>query len=150
VQAGWSADGRSTVVRAQEIEPSERATKLVAGLALQGELLSPPASSAAKRVDLDADGRARYPPGIAGWAVRRHDPGEEFDMHYTATVDFDVVISGTTTLVLETGEVELGRGDCVLIDGVSHAWRAGPDGCWLSTVLVGKPIARAPEARQAH
>lgn len=61
-------------------------------------------------------------------------------MHYTATVDFDFVVGGSTTLVLESDEVALEPGDCVLIPGVPHAWRAGPDGCELCNVLIGKAI----------
>jgi hypothetical protein len=141
VQAGWGPDGRSLVVRRLKLESSDGSIKLVRALALDGELRSPPRSSVAQRVDLDAAGDARYPPGIAGWSVYDQAPGEEFAMHYTATLDFDVVVSGTTTLVLEAGEAELGPGDCVLIEGVPHAWRAGPAGCRLSIVLAGKAIA---------
>jgi mannose-6-phosphate isomerase-like protein (cupin superfamily) len=93
-------------------------------------------------VDLDGEQR-RYLPGVAGWTARWHAPHQAFPMHYTATVDFDVIVAGTTRLVLETGEVELGPGDCVVIDGVPHAWLAGPEGCRLYTLLIGKAIAGA-------
>ncbi|MFC9838407.1 hypothetical protein ACFVKB_32020 [Rhodococcus sp. NPDC127530] len=40
------------------------------------------------------------------------------DVVYVATV-----IAGTAHLVLETGEVELQRGDCFVLPGSKHAWR---------------------------
>jgi mannose-6-phosphate isomerase-like protein (cupin superfamily) len=142
VSVGRDADGRSAVIELRELGPDEQTVTLVSGIELGGELPAPPDSSTARRVDLDGE-QPRYPPGVAGWAARWHAPHEAFPMHYTATVDFDVIVAGTTTLVLEAGEVELGPGDCVVIDGVPHAWRAGPEGCRLYTLLIGKAIGGA-------
>jgi hypothetical protein len=40
------------------------------------------------------------------------------------------------TLLLEDGEVELNAGDSVVIPGVMHGWRSGPEACVSSVVLV--------------
>jgi mannose-6-phosphate isomerase-like protein (cupin superfamily) len=140
IWAGLGPDGRSAIVARRSVGAHEPTTRLVSGLDLRSELPAPPASSAVPRVDLDGE-RPRYPPGTAGWSARRQAPGEVLGMHYTATIDFGVIVIGSTALVLDRGEVELGPGDCVVIDGVPHAWRAGAEGCLLHTLLIGKPIA---------
>jgi hypothetical protein len=38
---------------------------------------------------------------------------------------------------LENGSVLLQAGDALLVNGVLHSWRAGPEGCKIATVLVG-------------
>lgn len=44
-------------------------------------------------------------------------------MHKTSSVDYDVVLRGRLTLVLDSGEYELGPGDAVIVRGDRHAWR---------------------------
>jgi quercetin dioxygenase-like cupin family protein len=58
-------------------------------------------------------------------------------MHDTPTIDYGFVIRGDVELGLDAGDVVLHAGDAVLVDGVKHSWRAGPDGCVIATVLVG-------------
>jgi hypothetical protein len=60
-------------------------------------------------------------------------------MHQTDTLDFDLVVAGSMDLVLDDGPHHLGVNDCVVVTGVDHAWRAGPDGCTLSVFLLGTP-----------
>lgn len=76
-------------------------------------------------------------PGLAYWAVVHWPPGHEELMHHTDTVDYDIVLAGTIDLILDDGTHHLGVGDCVVVAGVDHAWKAGPDGCTLSAMLVG-------------
>ena len=58
-------------------------------------------------------------------------------MHHTDTIDYDIVLAGSVELILDDGAHLLGPGDCVVITGVDHAWRAGPDGVILSVALIG-------------
>ena len=53
-------------------------------------------------------------------------PGDTYDalMHATDTIDYVVVIRGRIELLVETGSVELGAGDCVVDRGILHGWRA--------------------------
>jgi quercetin dioxygenase-like cupin family protein len=45
-------------------------------------------------------------------------------MHRTATLDYGVVINGTTELVLDSGEKKvLKQGDVFVQRGTAHAWR---------------------------
>lgn len=52
-----------------------------------------------------------------------HMEPEAPGMHTTATVDFEVVLSGTVTLELDDGAmVTLGPGDTVVQNGTRHRW----------------------------
>ncbi|MGQ9348086.1 hypothetical protein [Mycolicibacterium gilvum] len=66
-------------------------------------------------------------------------PDSETPMHHTDTLDLETVLSGSVDLVLDDGSHRLEQGDLVVLTGVDHAWRAGPDGCRLSAVLIGTP-----------
>jgi hypothetical protein len=75
--------------------------------------------------------------GAMDWKVIDYGPGMEFSMHHTDTVDFDTVLSGSIQLILDDGGHPLVAGDHVVVTGVDHAWRAGPDGCRMSIVSLG-------------
>lgn len=76
-------------------------------------------------------------PGALRWTVIEYAPGAAFSMHHTDTVDFDVVLSGSVELILDDGKHPLAAGDSVVVTGVDHAWRAGPQGCRLSVISIG-------------
>ncbi|MGH7642604.1 MAG: cupin domain-containing protein [Candidatus Dormibacteria bacterium] len=50
-------------------------------------------------------------------------PRTNIAFHTTDTVDCLVVVSGSVTLVLETGEVLLCAGDCLVQRNTVHGWR---------------------------
>jgi quercetin dioxygenase-like cupin family protein len=75
--------------------------------------------------------------GAIRWTVIDYAPGTAFSMHHTDSVDLETVLSGSVELTLGDGLHELSPGDSVLVTGVDHAWRAGPDGCRLSVMSVG-------------
>jgi quercetin dioxygenase-like cupin family protein len=58
-------------------------------------------------------------------------------MHYTDTVDFDVVLSGSVESILDDGAHLLTVGDSAVVTGVDHGWRAGPEGCRLNLMTIG-------------
>lgn len=58
-------------------------------------------------------------------------------MHHTDTVDFDVVVGGLMTSVLDRDEIVLHPGDGVLLRGDRHSWRAGREGCRMLFALLG-------------
>jgi quercetin dioxygenase-like cupin family protein len=78
-------------------------------------------------------------PGIARWQVIAYAPGLDYPMHHTDTVDFDLVLAGSIELTLDDGVHLLETGDGVVMNGVDHAWQAGPDGCRLSVMHLGTP-----------
>lgn len=81
--------------------------------------------------------------GTVNWLLIEYAPGAEFSMHHTDTVDLDTVLSGSVELTLGDGTHPLAAGDSVVVTGVDHAWRAGPDGCRLSVVAIGAAPAPA-------
>lgn len=78
-------------------------------------------------------------PGVAQWTIIEYGPDQPYPMHHTDTVDFDIVLQGSITLELDDGSHPLSAGDCVLIPGVDHGWRSGPDGCRLSVTFIATP-----------
>ncbi|MGO9384346.1 MAG: cupin domain-containing protein [Mycobacterium sp.] len=81
--------------------------------------------------------------GAVRWTVIQYAPGAAFSMHHTDTVDFDVVLSGSVDLILDDGAHPLAPGDSVVVTGVDHAWRAGPQGCRLSVLTIGASPSRS-------
>jgi hypothetical protein len=77
--------------------------------------------------------------GCTQWLVSRWGPHDGAAAHHTDTLDFDLVVAGTMELILDDGAHLLETGDCAVVTGVDHAWRAGPEGCTLSVVLLGSP-----------
>jgi len=59
-------------------------------------------------------------------------------MHRTPSVDLICVLSGEIWLELDSEEVLLREGDCVIQNGTRHAWRNTSDSpCTMAVVLVG-------------
>lgn len=73
-------------------------------------------------------------PGLAGH-MEPDNPG----MHTTATIDFEVVLSGSCTLELDDGaKVTVGPGDTVVQNGTRHRWsNAGTEPCVLAVFICG-------------
>jgi mannose-6-phosphate isomerase-like protein (cupin superfamily) len=73
-------------------------------------------------------------PGLAGH-MEPDDPG----MHTTATVDFEVVLSGQVTLELDDGQTRtMGPGDTVVQNGTRHRWsNSGTEPAVLAVFIVG-------------
>jgi quercetin dioxygenase-like cupin family protein len=125
--------GRSCVVRERDVVFAE----IVPGLAVDGlfkTIDSPLPSRPDGRGDLvDLD----IAPGQCSWSLWRFDSGGQVTVHHTDTVDFDMVVAGAVELVLDDGSHALDTGDCVVMTGVDHAWRAGAEGCVLSGIAIG-------------
>lgn len=133
-----TTDGRSVVVHERDAAFEE----VAAGLGLDTLFTttqSPPPPRPTGRgdcVDLAVD------PGLCRWSLWRFAPGAEVRKHHTDTVDFDVVVEGRMDLVLDDGAHALDAGDCVVVTGVDHAWRAGPEGCTVAALAVGSSRAQ--------
>ena len=76
------------------------------------------------------------PPGGTRWSVVVYGPGVQARIHQSATLDYDIVISGSVDLELDSGAVRLTAGDAAVLPGVRHGWRAGEDGCTLAIVMI--------------
>ncbi len=73
-------------------------------------------------------------PGLAGH-VERDDPG----MHTTATIDFEIVLSGEVQLELDDGAtVRLRAGDTIVQNGTRHRWsNPGSETAVLAVFICG-------------
>ena len=78
-------------------------------------------------------------PGLARWMVVDYGPGAATPNHHTDTLDLQTVLEGSVDLILDDGVHHLEQGDMVVMAGVDHAWKAGPDGCRLNAILIGTP-----------
>jgi len=103
-----------------------------------GTFTLPPAGAGPLPADLDvaaalADMETHLP-GLLG----HMDPGDP-GMHTTATVDFEVVLSGAVTLELDDGaKVTLHPGDTAVQNGTRHRWHnRGDVPATLAVFIVG-------------
>jgi quercetin dioxygenase-like cupin family protein len=77
------------------------------------------------------------PPGTARWLALQFPPGVTAPLHHTQSLDLVFVFEGSAELILDDGPHTLGPGDFVVLNGVDHGWKAGPDGCRMSSVVIG-------------
>jgi mannose-6-phosphate isomerase-like protein (cupin superfamily) len=84
-------------------------------------VLEPPAGGTAWRVfEVPPDAQMREAMNNAVGVIE----GTEADgFHTTQTIDFVMVLEGEISLELDTGEVALHPGDCVVQRSTRHAWR---------------------------
>lgn len=98
----------------------------------------PPDGGAGAPADLDFEAAmAEFEeklPGLAG-----HMEPEAPGMHTTATIDFEVVLSGTVDLELDDGaKVTLNVGDTVVQNGTRHRWsNPGTEPAVLAVFICG-------------
>ena len=79
----------------------------------------------------------QVPPGISTWMMVDYAPNAEAPVHHTDTVDFDLVVAGSIEVILDDGPQRLETGDALVVTGVDHGWRAGPEGCQLAVLCIG-------------
>lgn len=102
---------------------------------------SPPLSGVpARGPDVDV----RLPPGIVRWIVVEHPPYDpdgppatSTSIHHTDTFEMVFVHEGAGELLLQDGAHPVAAGDLIVMPGVDHAMRGGPDGLALVVVSVG-------------
>jgi hypothetical protein len=160
VVTGFDADGTSTVVRDEQLQPRPGSLLFEVwgyddgpvsipsgigggrdfnthfpppnGLRVYSAKMEPAAAPAARQAD--------QPPDLAE-SMRRGNlgPSRSAGFHVSDTVDVGLIISGEMGLELEDGVVTtLRQGDIVIQNGTNHAWHPSPTlGCEIVWVLVG-------------
>lgn len=108
-----------------------------------GMFTIPPAGAEAPQVDDVAAAMAEVEAKLPG-LMAHMDPAEP-GMHTTATIDFEVVLSGSCVLELDDGAtVTLDAGDTVVQNGTRHRWsNPGSEPCHLAVFIVGAHHATA-------
>jgi quercetin dioxygenase-like cupin family protein len=131
--------GRSCVVEEKHIVFDSSGGDPVANTVVWTTESCPPAaglSGHAMVVDMG------LPPGIVRWLALEWEAGATVPFHHTDSVDYAFVFEGSVELMLDDGSHQLGPGDFVVLNGVDHAWKAGPDGCRMSSVTTGTARAQ--------
>lgn len=103
-----------------------------------GHFTLPPEGSAELPADLDIGAAlAELDQKLPGMAS--HMEPDAPGMHTTATIDFEVVLSGSVTLELDDGaQVILHPGDTVVQNGTRHRWsNAGSEPAVLAVFICG-------------
>jgi quercetin dioxygenase-like cupin family protein len=132
---GVDAGGKSCVVSSDEVEINSVAPGFAIGLPYATTQSPPPARPRGNADLIDQF----LEPGHVRWMVVDQGPNTETPMHHTDTIDLETVLSGSVDLILEDGAHHLEAGDMVVMNGVDHAWKAGPEGYRMSAVLIGTP-----------
>lgn len=75
------------------------------------------------------------------------EPNTYVGMHRTSSVDYNIFMQGSATLITpkgEQGELEethVNAGDVVVQRGTMHAWKAGPEGArWITVLVAAEPV----------
>ncbi|HEY9555197.1 MAG TPA: cupin domain-containing protein [Acidimicrobiales bacterium] len=105
----------------------------------------PPAGAPGPPADVDvAAALAELEENLPGLAA--HMEPEEPGMHTTATIDFEVVLSGTVVLELDDGAaVTLHPGDTVVQNGTRHRWsNPGTEPAVLAVFICGAHHQNVP------
>jgi hypothetical protein len=126
-------DGRSCIVEDTDCSPSREgmSTQSVAELDLRNLPPRPPGKG--EFVDIPA------PDGTMRWYRTRFIPNETRRVHHTDTIDCHTVVAGRIELLLDDGAHLLEPGDSLMLMGVDHGWRTGPEGCVVSMIILGTP-----------
>jgi ethanolamine utilization protein EutQ (cupin superfamily) len=76
------------------------------------------------------------PPRGRRWSIVHYGKHAEAAIHQTATVDYDLVLSGSIDILLDREAVSLTVGDAVLIPGARHGWRTTEEECVLAVLML--------------
>lgn len=131
INTGVDADGRSCIVSEGVVTAADGGTGSthIFSMTEHPPLLAELGSAQLLHVPLKQ--------GMLQWVIVPMAPEYVVSMHQTETIDFDTVLSGSLALELGDGVHHLNPGDCVVMNGVDHAWRAGPEGCVLAAAMIG-------------
>jgi hypothetical protein len=135
VEVGEGDDGRSKVATITEVFGGDSHGHAVLWETHQSppEISVPPRNAGGRGVEVHD---VAEPGGVRWYMVSRRS-GEDSGMHRTDALNYVFIFLGAMTLELEDGDLALSPGDAVMIPGVAHNWRPGPDGCTYSVVMHG-------------
>jgi mannose-6-phosphate isomerase-like protein (cupin superfamily) len=138
VITGEDAAGRSKVERVVAVPSSTHEPKARDVVEIWRMASLPPELPFDRQRSVDvAEMDIGVPVGSARTQYMQVGAGFESVRHRTHTLDVVVVISGSIELVLDDAAVQLVPGDTLVMPGITHHWRPGPDGCGLVVTSYG-------------
>ena len=145
---GVDADGGSCIVEVVDVAPAPAEGHGVNVARVFATTESPPPPGLpgrGRKVDTQLE------PGLLRWLVVEHPPYDANEgpttagtMHHADTLDLVFVFAGKGELLLHDGAHEVSAGDLIVMSGVDHAMRPGPDGCRIAVVTIGTPPPAGP------
>jgi quercetin dioxygenase-like cupin family protein len=133
--AGVDGSGRSCIVQEIDVEKRDLYTPGRSHRTGIYELReTPPPPRPATRAPLHETG---LEPGHMDVCVLQMPAGVEHPVHYTDTLNLHVINAGSVEVLLDDGPHLLNTGDSLVMPGIDHGWRAGPDGCIQTIMNLG-------------
>jgi quercetin dioxygenase-like cupin family protein len=126
-------EGRSCIVRELDCTPSGDGMSMHVLHDLVLDSMSPRPPGHGDFLDIPVS------PGAMKWMRVAFAPNQFWDKHHTDTIDCHTIVAGSIDLILDDGPHHLEPGDSAIVNGVDHAWQAGPVGCATSIILFGTP-----------
>jgi mannose-6-phosphate isomerase-like protein (cupin superfamily) len=145
VVAGVNEAGRSYVVSSEELDDSDPITvwdyepsqvlELIKAIdpAIAADWIGPQISGGARWIF------APLKPQAEQGEHRVMEGIDEEGFHTTRTVDFDIILEGDLTMVLDDERVHLHKGDFVILQGTRHAWKNESDKTAILLALLHRP-----------
>lgn len=145
VVTGVNAQGRSYIVSSEELDPSTRLTVW--------DYEPPQVLDWINAIEpgASADWIGPEIAGGARWILAPIQPEDEMaepsasdgidesGFHITKSIDFDFIVDGELTMVLDDNRVDLQKGDFVIQQATRHAWRNESGKVALLLALVLRP-----------
>ncbi|OCF39438.1 hypothetical protein I317_06762 [Kwoniella heveanensis CBS 569] len=85
-------------------------------------------------------------PGGTNCQVTELAPNFKVGMHRTSSIDHNIIVEGSATLIVPDGKggerrTVVRAGEVVVQTGTIHAWEAGPEGArWITVVVAANPV----------
>jgi mannose-6-phosphate isomerase-like protein (cupin superfamily) len=82
-------------------------------------------------------------PGLLSWYVINHEPvsGDHVsaatELHHRDAIDLIMIMDGGGDMMLGTGAFPVTAGDCIVMYGIDHGLRPGPQGARLMAFAIG-------------
>ncbi len=140
---GVDADGRSCLVDVVDVTPAAVEGHGVRVARVHATSEGPPPArlpALGEHVELSLE------PGLLRWLVVEHPPYDPAvgpttagRIHHGDSLDLVFVFEGAGELMLQDGAHPVAAGDLIVMPGVDHAMRPGPEGCRIAVVSVGTP-----------
>ncbi|WVQ99054.1 hypothetical protein IAU59_006186 [Kwoniella sp. CBS 9459] len=87
-------------------------------------------------------------PGGTNCQVTELAPNFKVGMHRTSSIDHNIIVEGSATLIVPDGKggerrTVVRAGEVVVQTGTVHAWEAGPEGArWITVVVAANPVEK--------